>query len=335
MQKVIVRSKSFIVGRDDPKDISLTRNELIVLSALMADAKISDIEINSRLKISTQAVGKLRKKLEDKLISSYSLDLDLHAMGFNMLSVALLSVKSLDAKFFLNSKFHNVLFASRMVGQANLLVIQSFKSASSLNNFFDLVRAEKKADIVSLGVVPVEGINYFSQQNAVLDFLYSSKIKLPVFPIRKPSFSSFGSSDSLKDNELKVLSVLVENSRMSHVEISKKTKITSRGVGKIISRLEEKGIIKNYRTNIFLKSLGLPALVLCKYSSGEFVKSIPSSLLLSFNEIDSHNSLSELHVFSSLEAAASFAEGLSENLVSAQIIPSDNLLSFGLINLKL
>ena len=46
--------------------VSLTKNEKQTLKMLLDNGRISDVEMASKLKITTQAVGKIRKGLEEK-----------------------------------------------------------------------------------------------------------------------------------------------------------------------------------------------------------------------------------------------------------------------------
>jgi DNA-binding Lrp family transcriptional regulator len=67
----------------------LTKNEKRALKLLLEDAKISDSAIAKKLKISSQAVGKIRKKLEDGVIESYTLNLNYSRLGINAFAIAL------------------------------------------------------------------------------------------------------------------------------------------------------------------------------------------------------------------------------------------------------
>jgi Lrp/AsnC family transcriptional regulator, leucine-responsive regulatory protein len=68
--------------------MNLTNNEKKFLEILIDNARITDVEISKRIKISAQAVGKIRKKLEkEKLIESYEVNLNLEKMGINILAL--------------------------------------------------------------------------------------------------------------------------------------------------------------------------------------------------------------------------------------------------------
>lgn len=68
--------------------MKLTDNEKKFLEILVDNARITDVEISKEIKISAQAVGKIRKKLErEKLIEGYEVNLNLEKMGINLLAL--------------------------------------------------------------------------------------------------------------------------------------------------------------------------------------------------------------------------------------------------------
>ena len=71
----------------------LTKNEKKVLKLLVDNAKLSDTSIANQLNISSQAVGKIRKKLEEEIIEKYTVKLDLKKLGLNLFIMGRASVK--------------------------------------------------------------------------------------------------------------------------------------------------------------------------------------------------------------------------------------------------
>jgi DNA-binding Lrp family transcriptional regulator len=65
----------------------LTKNEKKILKLLIDNAKLSDTSIAQKLNISSQAVGRIRKKLEEEIIKKYSIELDLEKLGLKSLSL--------------------------------------------------------------------------------------------------------------------------------------------------------------------------------------------------------------------------------------------------------
>jgi len=66
----------------------------------------------------------------------------------------------------------------------------------------------------------------------------------------------------LTRNDRFVLKCLIENGRTSDAEIARKLKITLQGVSKIRKKLEDKGIIKSYSTEVDYKKLGVNVLAI-------------------------------------------------------------------------
>lgn len=64
--------------------MKLKDNEKELLNALIENGKASDVEIAKKLKISPQAIGKIRKKLEkDGIIEGYCANLNFEKLGIN------------------------------------------------------------------------------------------------------------------------------------------------------------------------------------------------------------------------------------------------------------
>ncbi len=70
----------------------LTKNEKKVLKLLIDNAKLSDTSIANKLNISSQAIGRIRKKLEEDIIKGYTVELDLKKLGLNTVSLIELNI---------------------------------------------------------------------------------------------------------------------------------------------------------------------------------------------------------------------------------------------------
>lgn len=71
-----------------------TKNEKRVLTLLLDNAKITDSAISDKLKISSQAIGKIRKKLESSVIDSYTVNLNYSKMGIKAFAITLSKLTS-------------------------------------------------------------------------------------------------------------------------------------------------------------------------------------------------------------------------------------------------
>ena len=65
----------------------LTKHEKEVLKLLLDDGKLSDTSMAEKLKISTQAIGRIRKRLEEDIIQGYTLNLDSKMLGLNIIAI--------------------------------------------------------------------------------------------------------------------------------------------------------------------------------------------------------------------------------------------------------
>lgn len=72
--------------------MKLTKNEKKMLKLMLDDARISDSAIAKKLNISSQAVGRLRRKLEATVVDSYTLNLNYSRLGINVFAIALAKV---------------------------------------------------------------------------------------------------------------------------------------------------------------------------------------------------------------------------------------------------
>lgn len=64
----------------------LTKNEKKVLKMLLDDAKLSDTSMANSLNISSQAVGRIRRKLEEEIIDGYTLQISFNKIGVGILA---------------------------------------------------------------------------------------------------------------------------------------------------------------------------------------------------------------------------------------------------------
>ena len=72
--------------------MELTKNEKKVLKLLIDNSRISDSDMATKLGISSQAVGKIRRKLESTVIDSYTINLNYPKMGITIFAVAIAKI---------------------------------------------------------------------------------------------------------------------------------------------------------------------------------------------------------------------------------------------------
>ncbi len=123
--------------------MKLTQNERKTLKLLLKNAKISDSAIAIKLKISSQAVGKIRRKLEKTLIDSYTLNLNYSKLGIKTFTIALakLTSEGLDkGEFEIEKKLLNnphIIQVYRLPHRKfTHAILYGFQDVDELDNFF-------------------------------------------------------------------------------------------------------------------------------------------------------------------------------------------------------
>jgi len=127
--------------------INLTKNERRTLKYLLDNSRISDSEIASQLKISSQAVGKIRRKLEDTIIQSYGANIDFSKLGINTFAIAIAKITNdgldkgeLEIEQILQDN-HHILNVYRLPkGSSTHVLIYGFKDINEFDGFFNSVK---------------------------------------------------------------------------------------------------------------------------------------------------------------------------------------------------
>jgi DNA-binding Lrp family transcriptional regulator len=129
----------------------LTNNEKKTLAMLISNARVTDSEIASKIRISPQGVRKIRKKLEKSHIQEYRTIIDYEKMGINVFAIAQIKVLNKDI---LNSK--NIIGAFE-INEANIthILILGFASLEELDEY--KVKIAKDAEIQKMNVVSRKG----------------------------------------------------------------------------------------------------------------------------------------------------------------------------------
>lgn len=128
----------------------LTKNEKKVLKLLIDNAKLSDTSIAKKLNISSQAIGRIRKKLEEEIIKGYTLDLDLSKLGINSFFICKVKLtsegkdlgkKEIERKLLENK---NIITLFNLIGDdSSYILIGGFKDIDELDSFFSGREMEK------------------------------------------------------------------------------------------------------------------------------------------------------------------------------------------------
>jgi len=132
--------------------MKLNKNEKRTLRLLLNDAKISDRSIANQLKISSQAVGKIRHKLEKSVITSYSLNLNYSKVGVQTFAMALARITQegveegeIEVEEKLQKEPHVLQVYRIPSGNITHIILYGFKDIQELETFFHSPR--KKQDL--------------------------------------------------------------------------------------------------------------------------------------------------------------------------------------------
>lgn len=132
--------------------MKLNKNEKKTLKLLLGNAKLSDSYIASKLRISSQAVGKIRRKLEQTLIDSYTINLNYAKLGIRTFAMALatLTAEGLDkGELEIEQKLledEHIIHVYRLpTGTHTHAIIYGFKDVNELDDYFH--SPKKKQDL--------------------------------------------------------------------------------------------------------------------------------------------------------------------------------------------
>jgi len=177
----------------------LTRNEKKTLKLLLNNARIPDSEIASQLNISSQAIGKIRRKLESTLITSYTLNLSYSKLGIQTFAIAIakLTKEGLDKgeleieqKLLGNPHIINVYRVPK--GSSTHIILYGFKDMNELDNFFHSAQTKQE-------------LHNFIETQDLFTFSHNSLIKDSPIQLFHKAIDNFGTKAShLKFNEIEM-----------------------------------------------------------------------------------------------------------------------------------
>jgi len=264
-----MRSK---VNNFSENGIRLTRNEKTILKILLKDSRISDIDIAQKLKISSQAVSKIRSKLGNKkIIKDYIVNLDYSKLGINTFAFVLLEILPHDLK----KCFENKEVLKNSIGlykvfknDINHIGLFGFKSLEELDEYFDFIHS-KCSDYIKIKKVytfPAQGLlkhSFSSLFSLLVKEFGKEKIPVPSSVDYHLEEKKKNKAEKLSFNERNVLKSLIKDSKISCNRIASEldnSNITISGINKIKKRLEDRKIIKNYSVRLDYEKLGVDVL---------------------------------------------------------------------------
>ena len=154
--------------------MKLTRNEKRVLKFLIENGRTQDAEIARELKITPQAIGKIRRKLEQEgAIKGYSAVIDYGKMGINVLAIVLFKFRPGSRKNLKEEDIdermkgaHIINFYRIPEGEVTHIVTYGFRSLEELDNYFHVLQTERGhiSEIKKLYILSSKSIRKNSDQ---------------------------------------------------------------------------------------------------------------------------------------------------------------------------
>jgi len=263
---------SKINGFSEKGTIRLTGNEKAILKALLKDSRTPDIEIGSKLKISSQAVSKIKRKLKHlNLIKGYVTDLDYSKLGINTFALVLLEISPLDFEKPQEDKLmlkNSIGFYRVFKNDITHIALFAFRNLEELDKYFDSLHSKysEHIKIKNVYTFPVQGLLKHSFSG--LFSLLVKEFGKEKFPV--PSSINYYSeeekkngTEKLSSNERNVLKSLIKDSKISCQKIASElgnSNITISAINKIKKRLESRKIIRNYSIHLNYEKLGVGVL---------------------------------------------------------------------------
>lgn len=168
--------------------MKLTSNERKILKMLLKNAKMTDSSIASSLDISSQAVGKIRRKLEREFIDSYSVNLKYGRFGISTFAIAISEMTAagmkkgeafVEEKLLCSPNAINVFRVS--FGKGTHIILYGFRDVMELDRFFrtrekdeDIHRYVKNNELYTFSHINMVKNNPASLFNKMIDELPST-----------------------------------------------------------------------------------------------------------------------------------------------------------------
>ncbi|MFH1721579.1 MAG: Lrp/AsnC family transcriptional regulator [Candidatus Altiarchaeota archaeon] len=129
----------------------LTINERKFLKLLLSDARMTDVDIAKKLRITPQAVGKIRHKLEEEgFIQGYQVRLDYKKLGVNVFAVAMFHIRPETWKTMTEDVIrsrvrgpHIINFYRLTEGDTTHILVYGFRNLDDLDNYFHILQTER------------------------------------------------------------------------------------------------------------------------------------------------------------------------------------------------
>jgi DNA-binding Lrp family transcriptional regulator len=131
----------------------LTKNEITILKILLDNGRMSDTEISEQLHISPQAIGKIRRKLEDNdIIQGYTCMLNFEKIGLHTFALTYLNFypkvytdfSGVNIFDILRAKFRLLFCCVPSNSEVSLICLFGFKDMVEMDSYFKKFKAQYK-----------------------------------------------------------------------------------------------------------------------------------------------------------------------------------------------
>ncbi|MDI6730644.1 MAG: winged helix-turn-helix transcriptional regulator [Candidatus Altarchaeum sp.] len=167
--------------------MKFTRNERKVLEYLIENAKITDSEIAEKLHITSQAVGKIRKKLEIiGIIKGYHAVVDLEKTGIKVIAIGMFKFnidafsesenikECIDTDITKRIQNHLIINFYRLPeGNITHIVVYGFKSVDELDSYFHALQAKRGhiSELKNLYILSIKSMKKSSPNDLLVKLL--------------------------------------------------------------------------------------------------------------------------------------------------------------------
>ena len=164
----------------------LTKNEKKVLKLLVDNAKLSDTSIAHKLNISSQSIGKIRKKLEEEIIKKYTVELEHSKIGIGLCVITKIHIEGdMEIKEKVIKKLteipNTVALFELFGGEYSYIIVSSFKDIVDFKNFMEKEEKSQKIfqyiKINEIYEIPCRNVLKFSKADLFHKYIEESGTK--------------------------------------------------------------------------------------------------------------------------------------------------------------
>lgn len=246
------------------KKVYLNVKERELLKILLKNGRTSNSKVARKLKVTPQAVGMMRRKLESiGIIKDYTVELDLDHMGINTFVIVLFDMDPLHEDKLITPNM--ISFCKVITNSATHIALYAFEDLDKMDDHFKKLESENSdiLRIVEMHVCPTKGVLEKSSRSLFYDALKNYSKDQHYLPLDIPYHAPRKrkkQSRKLTLNEKKVLKFFIKDGKIPCRKISAKLgepKITGNSINRIKMRLERRKIIKGYSVRLDYKKLGI------------------------------------------------------------------------------